>query len=187
MVAQYRVFWDTAGGGRGFSILHFNEPESSVEAQNIAGVVGEVYTTWAATMPNNNVLTFDTEVLVMSDAGELLNTFPVEPHAAVVGSSANEFARAAGARVDWATNDIVAGRRVRGRTFIVPIASSGFDAEGLLDDSTVNQLGVGALQLITDAEDTPAFVIWSRTHSSTHGVVGFSVPLRGAVLRGRRD
>ena len=50
----------------------------------------------------------------------------------VTGTGAGNYAGNAGAVIHWLTQGVVQNRRVRGRTFLVPLIAGAFDATGLL-------------------------------------------------------
>jgi hypothetical protein len=94
-----------------------------------------------------------------------------------------------GGVVGWRTTGINRGRVVRGRTFIVPLASGCYEANGTLTSGTVTQLGEAATALVDHAPSTLG--VWSRPRSGSGGawfpVVTWRVPDMAAVLRSRRD
>lgn len=112
--------------------------------------------------------------------------------AAVVGQGTGGWSAASGTVVNWRTATIVRGRRVRGRTFLVPLQSGSYDNQGTLT--------TGALGVLRAAANTLAgfngagglrFVVWSRPRA---GVLGSTAPVeaaqvndRVAILRSRRD
>jgi hypothetical protein len=105
----------------------------------------------------------------------------------VNGSSTGAYSRPAGGRIDWATDTIVAGRRLTGRTYLVPFALSAFDTEGVITAANVSSLTTAALALITATGLNRPLRVWSRTHATSAVVSDASCPAAGAILRGRRD
>jgi hypothetical protein len=187
MPAQYRAIWTTPGGGTGYTVLHFLPATNGTFAQNIADDVHDFIADFSTNIPNDVSIQFDSEVLELTDAGVLTAVYPVTPGAQVNGSATGEFARAAGARLDWATDVIVAGRRLSGRTFMVPMAGSIFDTNGLLDSSIVTAFQTAANDFLSATATHKQLAVWSRTHATTAAVTSVSVPPQGAILRGRRD
>jgi len=94
--------------------------------------------------------------------------------------------------VNWRTNQIRNGRRVRGRSFLVPLAGSAFEGNGTLSASTLTSLKSAADTLRT-AAGTTQLGVYARptTKDATDGlwaqVTANTVPDMGAVLRSRRD
>lgn len=118
--------------------------------------------------------------------------------ATVAGTSTAGYAGGAGVKVTWNTNQIRDGRRVRGSTFIVPIAGSVWTANGNIGTVAATAINNAATQLINDLNtgSTP-LGIWSRPREATETrearagfateVVSGNVGNKSAILRGRRD
>jgi hypothetical protein len=92
--------------------------------------------------------------------------------------------------VTWTTATFVHGRRLKGRTFLVPLESGCFAPDGSLDDGTRTLLQAAVDTLVTSGEDH--FVIWHRpttvggSDGLTGDVVAGTIRDRGAVLTSRR-
>jgi hypothetical protein len=130
--------------------------------------------------------------------GEITGSWSVTPAPAVVVSGGSGvYAAPVGAVVNWHTDGIVNGRRVRGKTFLVPLDGDAFQSDG--------SLGVTALGVIRAAADALAAAadpisVWHRPTLASPGpppvynadgegftVNAASVPDMAAVLRSRRD
>jgi hypothetical protein len=107
--------------------------------------------------------------------------------AVVVGTVAGNYAGGSGAVISWTSNGFVNGRRVRGRSFIVPLAGA-VDSSGSLSSSAQTTLQTAANGLITAMAGD--LVVWHRpsqfSAGSSHPVVTANVPDLCAVLRSRR-
>lgn len=187
MPAQYRAIWDVPGGGTGYSVLHFTTAGNSTAAQLIADHARIFFNDLSSLLPDDVDITFDPEVLDLSEAGVLISVWPVTPPSAVAGSSTAVYSRAAGGRVDWATDQIVSGRRLSGRTYVVPLKSDAFTTTGELASGTVTTLSAAAATFIGNTSGNRPLRVFSRTHGVSAVVTDASVPLAGAILRGRRD
>jgi hypothetical protein len=99
-----------------------------------------------------------------------------------------DFAQGVGARIKWNTAGIVAGRRVRGSTFMVPLVGGTFSASGALDSSFVTDLTAAATTFLASASST--LEIFSRPKGTrvgtSHTVTSASVPNAVSWLRSRR-
>ena len=127
--------------------------------------------------------------------GDITSTWSVGTTPAVVtGTKAGVYAGNAGAVVHWLTNGVVAGRRVRGRSFLVPIGSGAYDNQGSLAAGTITTLQGAANALVAGAI---GFSVWARPlkagtppvivrPGSYHGVAGMRVPDLAVSLRSRR-
>lgn len=107
----------------------------------------------------------------------------------MVGTSGiPEYARGVGARVVWNTNGTTNNRRVRGSTFIVPIAISSFDVDGTLKTTTRSLLTASVNTFV--AATTTDLTIWTRpingTGGKSSGVTAGAVPDSVSTLRSRR-
>lgn len=106
------------------------------------------------------------------------------------GGMSGGYSAASGAVVTWNTAGVVNGRRVRGRTFIVPLGGGAYQSDGSLSSTTISTLQDAATELVGNGFDS-GFGIWSRPKASAPGtfweVNGFRVPDMSAVLRSRRD
>lgn len=188
MPSQYRAIWSAPGGGTGYSVFHADVAGDSTDAQEFANAIREFFLDVQGLMPDDVSISFDSEVLNLSETGELVGVLPVTAPAAVVGSGTSGFSRATGARIDWSTGVIVSGRRLTGRTYIVPLESFCFDSSGLLTSIVQTNLLDAANGLLT-ALTTAGIVlkVWSRTHGQSAVVISASAPPKGAILRSRRD
>ena len=82
-----------------------------------------------------------------------------------------------GARVEWITGVVFNGRRVRGRTFLVPLAKSRFEGPGMLTSGCVSVLQAAASALVSATD----LRIWSRP-SGAPGALGGSALVSAAVV-----
>jgi hypothetical protein len=122
----------------------------------------------------------------------------------VTGTSSAAYAGHAGMCIHWLTTGIVAGRRLRGRTFLVPVTSLSFEGNGTPTASAQTTLSNAANTLLTAVGTDMA--VWSRpvkahtkydpkTGASTAipardgsfaAVNGFRIPDLAISLRSRR-
>jgi hypothetical protein len=109
----------------------------------------------------------------------------------VVGTAAGAFNQAAGAWINFLCNQYVAGRRVYGRTFMVPLGSSAFQSDGTLLTTYQTALQNAGTTLITGFPNV--IVRYDRTNKAGQRFQGIStvaavlVKDKGGVLRSRRD
>lgn len=124
----------------------------------------------------------------------------------VQGSDVGVYAAPVGALVRWNTGQIRSGRRVRGRTFLVPFAGGQFQQDGTLSPSALAALQTAANALVTSA--APGMLVfqrprkatnaWTDVHGKVHpakaarvgealAVTTATVPDKAVVLRSRRD
>jgi hypothetical protein len=126
-----------------------------------------------------------------SASGALVGTWAAGSTPAIItGSSTDTSAAGVGACVNWLTSDIVGLRRVRGRTFIVPLSTFAYDAQGTL--TTAQQTALNNFATAVRAL-SPVLKIWHRptntppTDGSAHTVNGHRLRDHVAFLSSRRD
>jgi hypothetical protein len=127
--------------------------------------------------------------LINEQTGQITGDWVAAPSTVVTGTFAGAYEAPVGAVVNWMTSSFLAGRRLRGRTYLVPLQGS----------TTTGQLS-GAAQAVIQAAAT-AFVtaqsgsllVWGRPKEDPHvdGSIGAVttalVPDLIAILRSRRD
>lgn len=157
------VTWTGFNGGPGYSVMYAT-PGGSVLQQwrnLLAGV--------AFLFPTGTQIAFppagDT---IDSVTGALTGTWTYGPISSVTGTGSGSYAAGVGGCVEWRTAGIVDGRRVRGRTFLVPFSGNIYDAGGSLQDANVTAMN-GYLVEFLDAVDEH-LVVWNRPRKASPGV-----------------
>lgn len=184
-LARVRTTWSGSPvTGGGVSTFYFAETHS--------GFVADLNAFWTAV---KNILytgitltTDNTGDLVDVETGALSGTWTDGSTSIVTTGATGVYAAGVGARVRWSTNGITRKRRVRGSTFIVPLGSTGYDAQGSLDTATITTLSTACTSLFTGSEGNMR--IYTRPVSGVGGkasaVTGFTIPDRVSWLRTRR-
>lgn len=199
---RVKARWTGFTGAPGYSVLHFRdfsggEPSgSSLTAAQALAAAGRVRTFFEAIKGNLPVGVFinvDPEVEVLDIAtGTLLRSFTVATPATVAGTAANSYSAAVGAVVNWRTDGIRNGRRVRGRTFLVPLQGNAFATTGQLGGPVVTALTTAA-QALADSTQSPDLFVYGRptgpgaNDGVAYVVTNANVPPMGAILTSRRD
>lgn len=104
------------------------------------------------------------------------------------GNVATAYAGGTGAFIRWTTAGIVNGRRVRGRTFLCPLAAASYDTVGTIIAGSLTVLGGAATTLAGSGK----LLIWHRPTSvgaadgSSHAVLAGTCPDKVTSLRTRR-
>lgn len=198
MAALYRVRTALTGfpGAPGVSTMF---------ALDVDTFLNSVHTFWSAVapeMPGDVTMNVETSGDIIDDAtGALVSAYSEAALAPIVGSASGGYAAPCGGLVRWNTATILDGRRLRGRTFIVPMTGFYDDAAGGFTDAQVAVIKSAADAFI--AAQSASFVIWHRpaaarlagedgparaAHAGGHGLVtGSGVTGKFAVLRSRRD
>lgn len=141
-------------------------------------------------IPDNVTITVpDGGDLIDPTNGQLTGTWSEGGGATITGANAADVAAAGvGASITWLTGGIVGGKRVRGRTYVVPLATPSYDATGTLSVAALTALDAAAA-----AHTTGSLVVWHRpsgpgaTDGSEHNVVSYRVRDKVSYLSSRRD
>lgn len=136
-----------------------------------------------------------------SFTGEISATWNVGTQPPVTGTALGIYAAPVGFVAEWLTSVHLSGRRLRGRTFVVPAAAAIFDLTGNIGQGTLDSIRAASAALVVNSAGS--FQIWQRprlaraavgtlpalpARSGGNGVVTSSrVPDLAAVLRSRRD
>lgn len=125
---------------------------------------------------------------IEAETGELVGGWTSSGGSAIAGGNSGAFAVGVGMRVKWNTSTVIAGRRVGGSTFIVPIVGGSFDTGGLPLTTTVSALQDAADDLVDLSDDTMR--VWHRPKVASPGAVAAvqsaTVPRKVSTLRSRR-
>lgn len=192
MVLEYRVGWNVGGSNPGVTVFH-GRPSGVISDQDAAeelalrartffdGIKALVINSMTWTFPGE-VTEYNTTTGVLED----VHTFAAPAN--VVGTGTGNWTAPAGARIEWRTDAIVAGRRLRGRTFLVPLTVANFDATGTLAAASITTLTTEAAEfydasVLSDCNPC----VWSRTHGILADITSHIVPDEVSVLRSRRD
>lgn len=191
-----RVSWQNFPGAPGVSNFY-------LDGNDITGLgthLTALRTFWnslAALIPTGTTLTVPNNGdLIDVVTGHLVGSWSDSVTlATVTGTGAGSYAGNAGMVVHWLTNGVVNGRRVRGRTFVVPTVSTVFGTNGNPTAANITTLTNAGNTLVTAMESK--LVMWARpfTHptdasknrtGSAHVVTGTRVPTLPISLRSRR-
>jgi hypothetical protein len=187
---EYRAVWQVTGGGTGYSVFHVREavtPSIATAAQGFADDLRAGLNSLGGDLPNDVTISFESEAREIDvSTGTLIGVHGVTAPANVVGIQTGVYSAPSGAKVDLNTEAIVAGRRLKGRTFIVPLASTSYSDSGQVVTGARGRL-VTAFEMFRDETDLYSLAVWSRTHGILADVVSVAASAKAAVLRSRRD
>jgi hypothetical protein len=195
MASMYRVrsVWSGFSGAPGYTNHYFGTTDPLLAGASLA--VSDVRAFWvalAALFPDDVQINVETAVQIVEDStGVVENELTAAAVAAVNGTSTAAYAAPVGASAEWRTSDFVGGRRVKGRTYIVPLSSTVFETDGTIGGTPLATLQTAASGLVAAASN---MVVWHRpsnpgtsSDGSLHLVSTANVSDRAAVLRSRRD
>jgi hypothetical protein len=173
--------------GLAVNVLHYSGSEG--DAAPVAAIKA-AYAGLAGLLPNNVTITVPTSGERIDDTtGELTGVWTSTGGGTVVGSGTSYSAAGVGACVGWQTGGIVNGRRLKGRTFLVPLGVQQYDSDGTLQTGTLATLTTYATAMLASGP----LAVWHRPTSSaaadgtSYGVQTFKIRDKVAYLSSRRD
>lgn len=202
----YRVQVVTTGwgGSPGLNTFYFGvddtrEPDHAVAALNCVTRVRAAMFTVGPVFPSNWTATVNPAVdLLNADNGDLEESQIVATPSPVVGTTSGPFGpQVAMVCGNLITPGIIDGRRVRGRVFFGPLASTG-DADGTPSPSMTGDVANALNTLATATSTQVQYVVWARRKpasvahptglgGSAHVVSSATVRDSYAILRSRRQ
>lgn len=183
-VREIIVDLDGLTGLPGVSVFHsLNSTSGAVAA------IRAFYNTISGFFPSGMTIQVrNTGDVLDSDSGHLVSGWTDTAVSVVNGGGTGGYAAGTGTFIRWQTGAIVGGRRLRGRTFIVPITSAFYQSNGTITDANV-----GALQTAADTLwGTGTLNVWHRPPVGTfaggalHVVTGATAVDKVTSLRSRR-
>jgi hypothetical protein len=186
-----RIRWIWTGGtiGTGYTAFHaVGGTEQYFADQTSNFMLAACGSGASSAIPNGIKVTPDGFVDILSAAsGSLVSSVGITAPSVINGGSGGSYAAPGGVCVNWSTGGVVGGKRVRGRTFIVPLNSTKYDTQGTLDDSYRTSLMAAAF---TYRNGTHQPVVWHRpvggAGGSVHVITGSGVRDRVSLLTSRR-
>jgi hypothetical protein len=173
--------------GQAVTVLHFTASDNA--APNVAAIVG-AFDRLTPMLPTGVTLTIPGSGDKIDDTtGELVGVWDAGAGGTKNATGAAKAAAGVGACVTWNTGGIVNGRRLKGRTFIVPMANDQYAADGTIENGTLGQINLFA----NDLKNAGALAVWHRptskdaTDGNSYGVLSFRVRDKVAVLSSRRN
>lgn len=184
-LAKIVVKWTGWAGAPGYSV-HWADASGTLPLSDLR----TFYNAALAYTPAGVTLTFPGSGDTIDEVtGSLNGTWAQSAPAAVTGGAgATQFPAPAGACVTWVTSRIINRRRLRGRTFIVPMYVGAYQLDGTLEASVMSALNSAAATLVTNAGSSLRIYHRPKGASSGQGaaIVGHSITDQVAVLKTRR-
>lgn len=184
--------WTGFPGAPGYSNFFFAGGGGLIsDANQVAQRVMDAFSEVVGQLAPGTIIRIEPEAAVVdSETGTTTGYRNISDVAGLESLGTGNYAGPAGAVVTWRTSDLRFGRRIKGRTFLVPLSGNAFDADGTINGGTISDLQAFAATLVGGDLDSE-FGIWSRPRDGAGGVFAtvdsFSIPDRVAVLRSRRD
>lgn len=191
-ILETTAVWTGLTGLPGYTNFHFtNAGIITTAVDNAVSGTRSFFVDASTTLPNGLTVTVSDEVKELDPAtGALIALHTATTAGAPMVMAAGAPGPApAGACIAWTTSGVNRGRRVRGRTFMVPLAISAYQSDGTLSAAYLSALSTAATNFRTSAAYES--LIWSRPRAGAGGaafpIVSSSVRDQVAVLRSRRD
>jgi hypothetical protein len=163
MPTVYRVsaVWTGFTGGPGISRFAFLDLTDDTKRNAAAASVRTLFDSIKVHLPTGTTVQVQSTVLENdAQTGVLTGETAIAVVPAVVsGTGAAAYAAGAGYFIGWKTGVIFNGRRVQGRTFIVPAAGC-FETNGSLGSADLTTAQAAATAMITTVGTQ--FAIWAR-------------------------
>lgn len=192
-IFRVKAEWTGFAGAPGISVFHFSTFEGNFGpgAQGAINALVNLFDGINSLIPDNITIRVSDEVEVIEDStGELIDYVPGLTTAPSQGANTATYAGPSGAVINWSTSTVRNGRRMRGRTFLVPLSIGAYDQDGTLTSGAVTTLQT-EVDLLLAAPDVELLVYGRPTAAGTDGVsapvISGRVPDLVAVLRSRRD
>lgn len=191
-ITRITAVWSGFRGAPGYSNFYFaGDFADTATLEGCAAAVRSFFFAFEDFLPSSVTIGIRGNAEVIDEAtGQIQSQADFEAPADVGGGIGDSYSAASGAVVNWNTNGYRSGRRVRGRTFLVPLGANAYDNQGDLNNTALGEIRNGAEFLSGGSAPAP-FVVWSRGRNGAAGtaepVVSHTVPDLGAVLRSRRD
>lgn len=197
-IIRVKVNWSGFVGAPGYTNLYFEptdepSPITQPTVDNAVTKVQTFLTTWRQWLPQGVTTGVDANVEELDEvSGELQGFWAATVTAPAGGTGSTAYASPAGACISWSTQGVRNGRRVRGRTFMVPLASSAYDTDGTIHGTHLPNMRTAATALHSDAGGA-RLVIWHRPSKllpidgGAYDVITANISDKVAMLTSRRD
>lgn len=136
-ILRYRVTLKGLPGGDGVATFHSLGSDGLAFATDVrAFLEGAFGTGGPGHLPTGVSLSYAnlTESIDIA-SGDMTGQVAFTAPATTVGANPERWAAPAGACVTWLTSGFANGRRVKGRTFLVPLSSVAFQSDGSIDET----------------------------------------------------
>lgn len=211
-ILRVKVRWSGFQGAPGYSNFHFRdfgapggwEPGVAEAQACVAKTKTFMDALGLSNFPNGLQLAVQSDVEEIEDTtGALVDIHATTPVATYTSSiAAASYSASSGAVINWRTAVVRKNRRVRGKTFLVPLAGNRYENNGTLTAGTITDISNACTNFIADGV-APDLGVYARPTPVLDAdgkptgdylpdgewalVRSFNVPDMAAVLRSRRD
>lgn len=187
MPSEYVVRWQGGRIGLGATVFHFKGTNSPTAAQAAVNAIDTFFGAINNVIPTGVTTRGDAEVRVLTESGVLTDVLTVTQPATRSGGGGAAYGSGLGAMIRWNTPSVVAGRRLLGRTYVVPMDSTRFTAGNVTGAAQTILTNAGTALIGSMATNGFPLQVWSRKNGVVADVTSCQVPLRPSTLRTRND
>lgn len=198
-IIRVKVNWTGFVGSPGYTNLFFEPADEAAPIDQAAvdvatSKVQTFLTTMKTYLPSVVTVQVDPAIAELDEVTGDLQAFWSTTTAipSQVGAIAGNFSAGVGFCISWGTDGVRNSRRVRGRTFIAPLAGSQYDATGSLQDGALASWRTAATAL-RDTGSNAHLVVYSRPGGTiipdggAYKVTSSNIADRVAYLSSRRS
>lgn len=201
-IQRVRVLWTGFPGAPGISTFYFTD--HSLQRASFGTFLEGV----ANSLPTDVLLTVpQTGDEIEAETGQLTGAWTAASVLAPIpGTASGAYSAPSGFLINWNTETVIGGRRLRGRTFCVPATQAIYQSDGSITAAVVTGYAADAQTLLdvssgnmlvwrrprearvayTDGQGRPHAAVAARA-GAVAGITSATVPDMAAVLRSRRD
>lgn len=179
------------------SFFFFGDP---INTATVNSALTNTYNFWNSVkplLPTGWNASFGTDVNILDPAsGDLIRVMGGTSPGSLTAAVSAPYASGIGCCVTWATAAVHGRKRLRGRTFIVPLQSAQYDSNGNIVDSSLTTIRAAAATL----QGVANFGVWGRPRDADpdatppvtaltgawSAATAYSVRDKVAILRSRR-
>lgn len=197
-IAKVVINWTGFPGGPGYTNLYFSDTTGSGAldqdlVDSAASQAQNWIAAWRPRLPTSVFTGIDPTVeAIESTTGAVQAFWTATVAAPVAGGGVASFSGPSGACVSWYTSTVRKNRRIRGRTFVVPLDTASYEADGTLIP-TIPGVIIPASQALISSSGPAHLGIWCRptTKGGTDGqwarATSFRMQDKAAILTSRRQ
>lgn len=195
MIRRTTAIWSGAPGLPGYTTMYWDgtlDGSAALSAMKtlMTDLLGAGATGNSTYVPAAIDINFDTNTELIDEAtGEMVSFESATAQPPIGGSGSKVYAAVSGACISWYTAGVANGRRVRGRTFLVPLQDQAFASDGSLSVSLLADLAAGGNGAVAAGE----LQVWHRpsgpgaTDGFAHPVTAWRATDQAAYLKSRRN
>jgi hypothetical protein len=187
VVARVRVAWQNWPGAPGVSTFYADETITQAAIDSLRAF----FNGCGALLPTGLTIQVPSSGdIIDQGTGSLTGAWSVATTPTVVTGSGGTgvYAGNAGAVIHWLTPDLFGGRRLRGRSFLVPLIGTAYENNGSLSSATISAISGAATTFL--AAVPGMWNVWHRPRPGFAGgngtIESFRVPDLAVSLRSRR-